>query len=106
MSYRYMRTLLFFDLPTITSTDKKNYRKFKKVLTKNGFMMLQESVYSKLSLSIQNADTTLKEIKQKLPSNGNIMILTVTEKQFSNMQILLGEMKTDVINTDERIISI
>ena len=34
------------------------------------------------------------------------MILTVTEKQFSNMQILLGEMKTDVINTDERIISI
>lgn len=101
-----MRTLLFFDLPTITSTDKKNYRKFKKTLIQNGFMMLQESVYSKLSLNIQGVESTIKEIKQKMPSEGNIMVLTVTEKQFSNMQILLGEVISNIINTEERIISV
>ena len=44
MSYRYMRTLLFFDLPTYTQTDRRNYRKFIKLLKTNGCYMLQESV--------------------------------------------------------------
>lgn len=48
MSYRFMRVIVFFDLPTQTSEDLQNYRKFRKVLLVNGFYMLQESVYCRM----------------------------------------------------------
>ncbi len=46
-----MRMLVFFDLPTLTKEDKRNYRQFRKLLIKNGFIMLQESVYCKMMTS-------------------------------------------------------
>ena len=49
MSYRYMRILVFFDLPVTTEDDRRVYRTFRKYLIKSGFLMLQESVYCKLA---------------------------------------------------------
>lgn len=46
MSYRYMRVLVFFDLPTLTLEDKREYRRFRKYLIETGFIMLQKSVWS------------------------------------------------------------
>ena len=60
MSYRYMRLLVFFDLPTITSLDKKEYRQFRKFLIKDGFIMMQESVYSKLALNQSVLNSEMK----------------------------------------------
>ena len=51
MSYRFMRILVFFDLPSVTSEEKREYLKFRKMLVKSGFLMMQESVYSKLALN-------------------------------------------------------
>ena len=45
MSYRFMRVIVFFDLPVLTSDDRRAYRKFRKSMLKKGFIMLQESVY-------------------------------------------------------------
>ena len=104
LSYRFMRTLLFFDLPTYTAEDRKNYRKFVKMIKTNGFYMIQESVYCRMSIDQQMADTIANRIRTSIPPEGNIMLLNVTEKQFSSMQILLGESKTDVLNSDERIV--
>ncbi len=47
MSYRFMRMIVFFDLPTKTTADLREYRKFRKLLITNGFVMMQESVYTK-----------------------------------------------------------
>ena len=99
-----MRTLLFFDLPTITLKDKREYRKFIKVLKTNGFYMIQESVYAKMSIDQAAADSTIKKLKSSVPPNGFVMSLTVTEKQFASMDILLGDFKTDVLTTDERTV--
>ena len=55
MSYRFMRILVMFDLPTETSEDRRNYRKFRKNLIKNGFIMMQESVYVRLAISYRKA---------------------------------------------------
>lgn len=104
MSYRFMRTLLFFDLPTYTLEDRKNYRKFVKLIKTNGFYMLQESVYCRMSIDQQMADTVANRLKASVPPDGNIMLLNVTEKQFSSMQILLGESNTDVLTSDERVV--
>lgn len=46
-----MRVLVFFDLPVITAENRRAYVKFRKFLLKNGFLMLQESVYCKLALN-------------------------------------------------------
>ncbi len=52
MSYRFMRVLVFFDLPVQTSEDMKNYRLFRKKILKNGFFMMQESVYCRMNREI------------------------------------------------------
>lgn len=51
MSYRYMRMILMFDMPTETVDDRKAYRRFRKFLISEGFIMHQFSVYSKLLLN-------------------------------------------------------
>ncbi|NLB62432.1 MAG: CRISPR-associated endonuclease Cas2, partial [Clostridiales bacterium] len=52
-----MRVLVFFDLPTITLEIQREYRRFRKYLVKNGFLMLQESVYCKLALNQTSTNT-------------------------------------------------
>lgn len=106
MNYRFMRTILFFDLPSITSSDKKNYRNFIKLIKSNGFYMIQESVYVKMSIDMQKINSTLAIIKSSLPPKGNIIVLNITEKQFASMDILLGDIDSDFISNDERFIVI
>lgn len=99
-----MRVLVFFDLPTVTDSDRRDYRKFRKNLIKGGFMMIQESVYVKLALNTTQVHQITSEVKKLQPLKGSVQILTVTEKQFSKMEILCGKCDTDVINSDERLL--
>lgn len=104
MSYRFMRLLVFFDLPTETNEDKREYRKFRKLLIKNGFIMLQESVYSRLVLNKTVEKSVSDLIKRNKPRAGLVMMLSVTEKQFSNMEFIVGEFHSDIIDSDERVV--
>lgn len=101
-----MRILIFFDLPTITLEHQKAYRNFVKELKKEGFYMLQESVYVKMVLDKQAANLLLIRIKKISPQEGNIISLLITEKQFSTMTMILGKSETDVINDTERIVTL
>lgn len=104
MSYRFMRMIVFFDLPTETVEDRRNYRRFRNGLVKNGFIMMQESVYCKLLLN-STADQTMREAIRKLrPPSGIVQIMTVTEKQFSKIEYLTGQFHSDIISTDERTV--
>ncbi len=69
MSYRYMRIIVFFDLPTLTAKDKKEYRNFRKHLIKSGFLMMQESVYCKLVQNTTAADAMIDNLKKNKPDN-------------------------------------
>ena len=60
MNYRYMRVIVFFDLPTETPDDKREYRNFRKFLIKKGFLMMQESVYCKLALNATVAESIVR----------------------------------------------
>lgn len=106
MSYRFMRTIVFFDLPTTTSADLKEYTRFRKFLLKSGFIMMQESVYSKISLNTTAANILLDNIKKNSPKDGLVQVLTVTEKQYSKMEMIIGEKKSDVLDSDERLVII
>lgn len=104
MSYRYMRILIMFDLPVITSADKKVYRKFRKFLLSTGFYMLQESVYIKLVLNQSEANKVAAYIKANKPDDGLVQMLIITEKQFSKMETLSGESQSDLVTTTDRLV--
>lgn len=86
----FMRIILFFDLPMITEDDKRIYTRFRKELVRNGYMMLQFSVYSKICTNREAAVNNILKIKKNVPEKGSIRILLVTEKQYAKMEIILG----------------
>lgn len=104
MSYRFMRMLVFFDLPTETGEERRTYAKFRKLLIKNGFLMLQESVYCKLLMNATAEAAVAELLRKNRPPKGIVQMLTITEKQFSKMEYLTGEFHSEVINSDERMI--
>ena len=104
MSYKFMRIVLFFDLPTLTEKNRKEYARFRKFLIKTGFMMLQESVYVKLALNATTTNTLMNNLEKNKPEEGLIQILLVTEKQYSKLYMLLGENRNEVLDTTERLV--
>ena len=92
--YRVMWILVFFDLPTETKKDKKRYTDFRKKLQSDGFTMFQFSIYIRHCASSENADVHLKRVKSFLPEFGKVGLLTITDKQFGNMQLFYGQKPT------------
>ena len=99
-----MRVVVFFDLPVLTDANRREYRMFRKYLIKNGFMMVQESVYCKLAQNSSVADGIVENLKKNKPSDGLVQVLRVTEKQYSKMDFIVGENTGDVLTTDERLV--
>ncbi len=99
-----MRVLVFFDLPVKTKKDRREYSHFRKFLVKNGFMMIQESVYSKLALNQTVANGISESVKKNKPPAGIVQMLVVTEKQYSKMEIVVGSLDSNVVSNDERLL--
>lgn len=106
MNNKFMRLLLFFDLPMETSKNRKEYARFHKFLIKNGFIMMQKSVYSKLSVNNVMSEAVKKRIACNLPSDGVIELLEITENQFSRIEYLSGEKQTLIEETMARYIEV
>ena len=104
MSYRFMRMFIFFDLPVITTENRRNYARFRKFLIKNGFIMMQESVYTKLMTTPSVENSVKNLIRKNKPEKGIVQTLTVTEKQFSKMEFVVGEYHSDIIDSEERLV--
>lgn len=99
-----MRIFVFFDLPTETLEDRRSYRLFRKALIKNGFIMLQESVYCKLMTTPSVEQSVKNLIHKHKPERGIVQTLVVTEKQFSKMEYVVGESKNDIVDSEERLV--
>ena len=99
-----MRVLVFFDLPTETAKERKIYSKFRKLLIDEGFIMLQESVYAKLALNNSVVNSIKEKIYKNKPPKGIVQMLIITEKQFSEIEYVVGDASSDVLNDTERLI--
>ena len=84
---------MFFDLPTVTKSEKKAYTHFRRFLLNDGYDMLQWSVYGRIVNGFDDGQKHLNRLKANLPQFGSIRCLEISEKQFANMRILLGEKK-------------
>ena len=104
MRNRVVRTIVFFDLPNVYLKDKKNYLKFRKYLLSEGFIMMQESVYSKIVMNTQQATLLLERLRKNSPNKGIIQVLTITERQYSQIEYIIGDSNSKIINTEDRLV--
>ena len=99
-----MRVLVFFDLPVVTAENRREYTRFRKFLLKNGFLMLQESVYCKLALNGTAEKAIVDNVYKNKPEEGLVQLLSVTEKQYSKMNIITRNLKSEILDSHERLV--
>ena len=92
--YRIMWILVFFDLPTDTKQERKAAADFRKHLLHDGFTMFQFSIYVRHCASRENATVHLKRVRAMLPKYGQVGCLTITDKQFSEIELYICKKET------------
>ena len=106
MNYKFMRLMVFFDLPMLTDKDRREYNRFHKYLLRNGFIMMQKSVYTKLVINNVTSAAVKQRIRDNLPNDGIVELLEITENQFSKIEYLVGEEQQLVIDSVDRLVEI
>lgn len=91
MSNKFMRIIVFFDLPVVKKKERKIYAQFRRFLLNDGYDMIQYSVYSRLCNRTDMTNKHLKRLNAMLPEKGSIRCLTITEKQYEEMKFLVGK---------------
>lgn len=101
--YRIMWVFVFFDLPTETKKERKQYAEFRTKLVKDGFTMFQFSIYLRHCPSFENAEVHIKRVKASLPQIGNIGIICITDKQFGQMEIFSNQKIIEERDTPQQL---
>lgn len=102
---RFMRLLVFFDLPVEGASQRRAYRLFRKYLIKDGYLMMQESVYAKLVVNDAAASASVMRLRKHRPPEGLVQVLKVTEKQFATMDYITGNRAAyDEVDTMEEFL--
>lgn len=101
--YQTMWVIVLFDLPTDTKEARKGYTNFRADLLKDGFFMMQYSVYIRHCASFENAEVHMKRIKACLPPDGEVRIVSITDKQFSRIQVFYGKKRAKTESPPEQI---
>lgn len=89
-AYRIMWLFVFFDLPVETKKERKAAADFRKTLLKDGFSMLQFSVYNRHCASDESAQVHIKRTKAATPEKGQVSILKITDRQYSDIINIWG----------------
>ncbi|MDO4838730.1 MAG: CRISPR-associated endonuclease Cas2 [Clostridia bacterium] len=83
--------MVIYDLPTLTSEQRRDAQKFRKKLIASGFLSLQESVYVKLLRNASGADSEVAAVQQLAPREGVVQVIPMSLQVFQNMRTLTGE---------------
>lgn len=102
-AYRIMWLFVFFDLPTETKKDRRNASQFRVNIIKDGFSMMQYSVYIRHCASGESADVHEKRINKLVPPLGKVSVLRITDKQFGMIINYLGKAKQESIDAPTQL---
>lgn len=95
-AYHIMWLLVMFDLPVTTKKERKEAALFRKNLEKDGFVMHQFSVYIRFCGSLESTQVHIKRIRSFTPETGQVSILSITDKQYSNIIHIWGNLEKKV----------
>lgn len=101
---RHMWIIVFFDLPVKKPEQRRAATKFRNFLLKDGYIMLQYSVYARVCRGQEAVSKHLKRTQAHLPSEGSIRALQVTDKQYARMSILLGNLVPEETSGGEQLL--
>ncbi|MFO0703825.1 MAG: CRISPR-associated endonuclease Cas2 [Patescibacteria group bacterium] len=85
-----MRIMVFFDLPVDKPKKRKIATKFRKFLLEDGYDMLQYSVYCRICNGPDTVGKHMVRLESRLPDEGSVRSLVVTERQYGDMKIHVG----------------
>ena len=95
---RFMRLMVFFDLPVDTKPNRTRATKFRNFLLKDGYHMVQYSIYSRVCNGYDSVEKHKKRLYLAVPDNGSVRLLVITEKQYESIEILVGRLTEDDTN--------
>lgn len=101
--FRSVWIVAMFDLPTDTKLARKHYTQFRKMLLKDGFGMMQYSVYIRHCASEENATVHFERVKGSLPPDGEVRLIQITDKQFGRMEVFYGKRRKKTEQTPAQI---
>ncbi|WGU68100.1 CRISPR-associated endonuclease Cas2 [Capnocytophaga canimorsus] len=102
-AYRIMWVMVLYDLPTETKAMQKATNLFRKRLEDDGFSLFQFSIYLRHCPSRENAEVHKKRVKMMLPKYGKVAVMTITDKQFGDMEIFHSKVREDPPPTYQRL---
>jgi len=85
-----MRLIVFFDLPMVTKAEKKAYVQFRRFLLNDGYDMIQWSIYGRILNGVDAEKKHLARLAESLPPEGSVRCMSVTEKQYAGIRLLVG----------------
>ena len=89
--YRAVWLFAMFDVPVDSSLARKQYARFRAALLREGFMMLQFSVYARYFSSEESASAYRRRLRESIPARGQVRFLAVTDRQFGRMEVHYGK---------------
>lgn len=101
--YQIMWLFAMFDLPVDTKEARREYVRFRNLLLDQGFSQLQYSVYARCCDSEETADRFRERLRRKLPADGHIRLLGVTDRQFGKMEAYCGKTRVESEKVPEQL---
>lgn len=89
--YRSMWLFAMFDLPVTDKQARRRYAAFRKALLREGFCMLQFSVYARHCASEESSDIIRERVRRALPPEGQVRLVAITDRQFGRMEVYFGK---------------
>ena len=102
-AYHIMWLFVFFDLPTNTKKERKAAAQFRKALEKDGFSMMQYSVYVRHCPSKENMNVHIARVRASMPPSGITSILSITDKQYGEIQNFWGKVERAKLTTPQQL---
>lgn len=102
-AYHIMWLFVFFDLPTNTKVERKHAAQFRKSIEKDGFIMMQYSVYTRHCASRESCEVHIRRVKGLLPPSGLVSILSVTDKQFGDIVNFWGKIERKKMDIPQQL---
>jgi len=93
--YRMAWVLVFFDLPVGTPEERRDATNFRKDLIKDGYFMVQFSVYARPCGTADRVETQVRRLKSKIPAHGEVRGLMISDAQWGRMIIIRSQEKAD-----------
>ncbi len=101
--YRFMWVVVLFDLPVDSRKARREYARFRKHLIKDGFVMMQYSVYARHCASEENATVHVQRVEAGIPPDGEVRVLIITDKQFERMRVFWGKRRRPPENAPKQL---